>query len=56
MHAVYRRLAVIAVKCASTGEFTYSPKGDFKMNLGDVLIVLGDVANLPDLKKIACSP
>jgi voltage-gated potassium channel len=49
-------LAVVAVKHGHNGEFTYSPKGDFQMSVGDVLIVLGDVANLPGLRKIACSP
>jgi voltage-gated potassium channel len=49
-------LAVVAVKHGHNGEFTYSPKGEFKMTVGDVLIVLGDVENLPGLRKIACSP
>jgi voltage-gated potassium channel len=48
-------LAVVAVRHAGDEDFTYSPKGDFKMSIGDTLVVLGDVGNLPALGKICAS-
>ncbi|MHC5037583.1 MAG: potassium channel family protein [Planctomycetota bacterium] len=49
-------LAVVAVRHGDRDDYTYSPKGDFKLNIGDTLIILGDVANLPTLGKICASP
>ena len=45
-------LAVVAVRRGDEGDYTYSPKGNFKLDIGDTLIVLGDVGNLPALNKL----
>lgn len=49
-------LAVVAIRDANTQEYKYSPTADTILKIGDDLIVLGDVAKLGELKKLAKTP
>ncbi len=45
-------LAVVALRDGGTGEYIYSPKPDTVLKAGDVLIVMGDVNYLPQLRAL----
>jgi len=45
-------LIVIAVKSAKTGKYVYNPKGDYVIEKADVLIVIGEVSQVLQMKRL----
>ena len=45
-------LVIIAVKSARTQRYVYNPRGDYVVNPGDVLIVIGEAAQTLEMKRL----